>query len=429
MRSPASLVVLSLLAAGACGGGQTRATPFDPGWVDDHGAAMAAFQEKFASVRVPLGADVAVGVVGKEALVGVLLAGGSPWTFAHVVHGRPAVAGSVVVAAGGGEVFALDARTGQLLWSRPSGGRLRGAGDDGITTVISLIPPTGFGSVVLAVARDGSVVRQIEEAAPVGVPAVAGDTVFFPWKGHFLSAYDLPTGEEKARIAFPRPVSRAFALSGAIFAGEAAVTRVDDRLRRLGAGAATTVTLPIPLGGFPGEPGEPTWPAWSRPGTDWVNRESDATDRVRLYARPSSTGAAGVVGGRFAATYYRVALGLAASTGALAWAHAHDADFLGGAASLGGFALCDAAGTVTFFDGATGAVAGHVSLGKPVDTCLVQADGLLVLPVRNAAPLAAQLADTLRLTEPAVAPVQKLLRRAVARLEEDKSGELGAKVP
>ncbi len=419
-RRAALLGLLALVAAGACGGGQTRGTPFDPGWVDDHGAAMAAFQERFRGARVPLGADVAVGVLGKDALVGASLAGGAPWTFVHPLHGRPAVAGSVVVAAGGGEVFALDARTGQLLWSRPSGGRIRGAGDDGATTVVSLIPTTGFGSVVLAVARDGSVVRQIEEAAPVGVPAVAGDTVFFPWKGHFLSAYDLPTGEEKARVVFPGPVSRAFALGGAIFAGEDAFTRFDERVRHAEAGAATTVTLPAALGGLPGDP------VWTRRGTDWVNRESDALDKIRLYARPAAAGASGVVGGRFAATYYRIALGLAAPTGALAWAHAHDADFLGGAAYLGGFALCDAAGTVTLLDAASGAVAGRVSLGKPVDTCLVQADGLMVLPARNAAPLGDQLELALRRREPELAPVQQTLRRELSRLEEGKAGPADA---
>ena len=53
------------------------------------------------------------------------------------------------------------------------------------------------------------------------------------------------------------------------------------------------------------------------------------------------------------ATYLRIAIGLRATNGALAWAHAADADMLGGAAYAGGFALCDASGKVTLLDATT----------------------------------------------------------------------------
>jgi outer membrane protein assembly factor BamB len=400
-------LVAALAAPSACGGGQTRGTPFDPGWVDDHGAAMASFEQSFRKVRVPLGADVAVGVIGKTALVGVPLGGGAPWSFAHALHGRPAVAGSVVVAAGGGEVFALDAHTGKLLWARPTGGRIRGAGDDGVTTVVSLLPTTGFGSVVLAIRRDGSVVRQLEEGGSIGVPAVAGESVFFPWKGRFLSVYDLFSGEEKARVALPGPVSRAFALGGAVFAGEAAFTRFDDRIASAAAGAGSTAALPAPLGGLPGDP------TWTRPGTDWLNRQAEASDKVRLYARPIVSGPAGIEGGRFAATYPRVALGFDASTGALAWAHVHAADLLGGAAYHGGFALCDADGSVTFLDARSGGVAGHASLGKPVDACLVQVDALTLPEAPNEATLPEQIARVV--ADPLTPPALK--SKLAARIE------------
>ena len=397
----------ALLVVSACGGGQTRGSPFDPGWTDDHGAAMSAFQASFHAVRVPLGADVAVGVIGKTTLVGVPLGGGKPWAFEHELHGRPAVAGTVVVAAGAGEIFALEATTGKLVWSRSSGGRIRGIGDDGATTVVSLIPATGFGSLVLAIARDGSVVRQMEDDASIGVPAVAGDTVFFPWGDRFLSVYDLPSGDERARLGFPRRVSRAFALGGVIFAGEASFTRFDARIGLVEGRGATTATLPAPLGGLPGKP------VWMRPGTDWINRKSDATDKVSLYARPTTAGPAGVEADRFAATYFRVALGFDASTGALVWARAHDADFLGGAAYRGGFALCDASGAVTFLDARSGGVAGRTSLGKPIDACLVQADALALPPAPNAVPLAEQLTRVLGITAPELAPVQRVLRDRV----------------
>jgi outer membrane protein assembly factor BamB len=411
------LTLGAIFAAGACGGGQTRATPFDPAWVDDRGAGMADVLASLRAVRVPLGSDVAVGVVGKKALVGIPLdawgsAGTSPasphpsvdggkvWTFEHVIHGRPAVAGAVVVAAGGNEVFALEARTGKLLWSRSTGGRLRGAGDDGATTVVSLIPTTGFGSLVLAVRRDGTVARQIEEDERIGVPAVAGDTIFFPWQGRFLSAFDIPTGDERGRLSLPGPMSRAFAVGGALFAGEATFTRLDARLRA----SPATASLPEPLGGFPSHP------TWTRPGTDWVNREADDHDKIRLYARPTVQGPPGVEGGRFAATYFNVALGLDAGSGRLAWAHAHRADFLGGAAAKGGFVLCDAGGGITLLDARTGGVAARLDLEKPVVACLVQADGLTIPPAPNPVPVGEQVARILALGATELAPVQEALR-------------------
>lgn len=364
---------------------------------------MATFQASFQAVRVPLGVDVAIGVIGKKALIGVPLYGSAPWTFQHVLHGRPAVAGTVVVSAGGGEVFALEARTGKLLWSHPSGGRVRGAGDDGITTVVSLLPTTGYGSLVLAVKHDGSVVRQLEDTVAIGTPAVVGDIVFFPWRARFLSVYDMLSGDEEARVVFPNGVSRAFALSGAIFAGGVALTRVDDR-------ANSTVALPLPLGGMPGNP------AWMRPGTDWVIREAETIDKVRLYARPTATGPSGIEGGRFVATYFRIALGLDAATGALAWVHANDADFLGGAAYHGGFALCDASGVVTFLDGGTGGVAGRISLGEPVDACVVQTDALTRPAVPEASPLVEQIERALQMREQAVVPLQRMLQRELSRI-------------
>jgi outer membrane protein assembly factor BamB len=401
-------VIAVIAGAGACGGGQTRGTPFDAGWTEDHGAGMAAFERSFRGARVARGADVVVGVAGAETLVGVPLHGGAPWTYTHALQGRPAIAGSVVVAVGAGELFALDAKTGALLWSRAAGGRLRGAGDDGRTTVVALAPTMRAGSVVLAVARDGSVVRQMEDEGAIGVPAVAGDYVFFPWKSRFLSVYDLYAGEERARVALSHETTRVIAVGGALFAGERAFTRFDERIAE-GRGAST-VTLPPPLGGLPRDP------AWTRPGTDAEDREASARDEIRLYARPIVHGPAGIARGHFAATYHRIAIGLDASSGALAWARAHDADFLGGAAYEGGFALCDAKGNVTFLDAETGGVAAFVSLGRAIDACVVQADAITTPRAASPGSLEDQVAKTLQIQAPELAPVQAILARELARI-------------
>ncbi len=157
-----------------CGGGQTRLdSVFSSDWRDDGGVAVRRLHAKLASFPVRRNAPVAVGVVENapggglpapsHMLVGAPLAeGGAYWSYSHPIDGRPQIAGSVVVAAGGGELFALDALTGRPLWVRQSGGALRGAGDDGRTTVVSLGGIGDTGSIVLAIAHDGSVLRQLE---------------------------------------------------------------------------------------------------------------------------------------------------------------------------------------------------------------------------------------------------------------------------
>ncbi|WP_437952608.1 PQQ-binding-like beta-propeller repeat protein [Sorangium sp. So ce296] len=363
--------VLSALSV-ACGGGQTQGEAFDPRWKDDGGAGIAAFQRRFAGRPIPLGADVAVGVVaatGARQLVGVPLGGGPAWTFEHPLDGRPAVAGSVVVGLGQGELFALDARTGELLWMRRAGGRLRGAGDDGETTVVSLVSTTGTMSVVLAIGHDGMVQRQIEDDADIGVPAVVGRYAFLPWQGRYVTVFDLQTGREAARALLRTEVSRAFLLGGAVFfGGGSAATRFDAAIGLGAAGRASTARLPARE--LPGAP------IWMSDGTEVLAPVASAEDRARLYARPRASGPPGIEAERFVATYYRAAVGINARTGALAWAHAGEADFLGGAAYAGGFALCDARGGITFFDAQGGAVTGRASLDRPVQACVVQADGL-----------------------------------------------------
>ena len=407
-------MMATALALAACGGGQSRGQAFDPGWSNDEGAAVSAFQKSFRS-PVPIGADVAVGVSGESTLVGIALSGGKSWVFEHALDGRPAVVGTVVVGLGAGELFALEARTGKLLWKRRAGGRLRGAGDDGTTTVISIEPTTGLGSVVLAIGHEGQVVRQIEDTAAIGVPAVVDGYAFLPWQGQYVTVYDLQAGEERVRVLLRSATSRVFAAGGALFFGENGVTRFDEAIGLASQRKASSVKLPARE--LPGAP------RWMRPGTDTPPLATAALDQVRLYARPTSSGAPGISGGRYLATYFRIAVGLDATSGAVAWAHAHEAEILGGAAYEGGFALCDARGGVTFLDARSGRVTGHVELGKPLTTCAVQADAF----TRSASPtsptskearsLAEQIEAAALLPDADLVPMQLLLVQELAQID------------
>jgi outer membrane protein assembly factor BamB len=327
----AAFVAAALAVCGAaCGGGQTRGRAFNRAHGDD-GASMGSLQRQLASVPIPLGEDVAVGAFGHRALVGVPLGGGKPWTFEHPIACRPIIAGSIVVGLGDSEMFGLDAKTGKKLWARKAAGCLRGAADDGKITLVSARPITGSGGIVLAIARDGMVLRQIEDTANIGAPGLIDGFAFFPWDAYYVSAYDLSLGQEVARVKLTEPVSRAFTTGGALFFGELSATRFDERIELAPKDRASSVRLPSrPL---------PDDPEWMGSGTESPPLGPLAADSVRLYARPESRGAPGISGGRYVATHGRVAVGLAASDGALAWARAHAARLIGGAAYEGGFAL------------------------------------------------------------------------------------------
>ena len=117
---------LAILAAvvAACGGGQTHPNLFSTDWERRRRRVRhrSSCRSIGGNVKAAVGADVAVGVGGNsDKLVGIPLAGGTAWTFAHAIDVRPTIAGSVVVAEGGGELFALDAASGKKLWARQVG--------------------------------------------------------------------------------------------------------------------------------------------------------------------------------------------------------------------------------------------------------------------------------------------------------------------
>jgi outer membrane protein assembly factor BamB len=400
---------VTLFALG-CAGGQTREmAAFGARWRDDGDESVRAVLSRIAASPVPLGADAVVGVTS-SGLVGTSLTDRRIWTHAHAIDSRPFIAGSVVVATGNGEVFALDARTGVRLWARPSAGTLRGAGDDGRTTVVSLTQAGDRASLVLAVEHNGTVVRQIEAAPAVGVPAVLGPLLFLPWSGQYVTVYDTSRGEEVARLAFPERVSRAFAAGGSIFFADLGVFRLSEMLPLASAQKATRI---VPLArALPGQP------SWFRSGFDAPPVAADAHDTIALFARPMAGGSARVDSNRFALLYDALAVGLEADTGAVAWVHTSQRERIAASAYAGGFALCDTDGKVTLVTASDGTEVSSFSLGRPVTSCVLQTDGLpRPVTARPRRPLLSQIGEALTVTREEVLPIQELLIAETAAKE------------
>ena len=405
--------VFGIAGALACGGGQTHPNLFGTDWTDDGGVGVKALETRLGA-KTPLGADVAVAVGGNnDKLLGLPLGGGAKWTFAHAIDVRPAVAGTVVVGGGGGELFALDAMTGKKLWARPLGAMsMRGAGDDGKVTVVSLAQSGGQGSMLLAIDRGGSVTRQIETEKAIGVPAVLGGYAFVPWSSQYVSIINLDNGDEAARILLRGKVSHAEAIGGGLYFGESDTFRFDEKIGEASKDGAAK--LSIPQRELPGTPMLRT------PGEDRVGPIALAIDKTKIYARPAAAeGALSLDSKRFYGTYFRIVMGFDADKGALAWVWNTKDDLAGGAAGPGSFIACDEEGKITVLDANGGGVEAEMTFGEPIKSCVVQAESFKAGPPKGQMALPAQIADALLNRDAEMVSAQRLLLREMSTLEDE----------
>jgi outer membrane protein assembly factor BamB len=404
------LVLVALVTA--CGGGQTHPNMFATDWEDDGGKSISAVQARIGAAKPAAGADVAVAVAGNsDKVVGVPLAGGAPWSFAHAIDVRPTIAGSVVVAEGGGELFALDAASGKKLWARQVGPQsMRGAGDDGKITVVSL-DGGGRGSVLIAIDREGNVARQIETDKPLGVPAVLGGFAFVPWSNQYVSVVDLTNGEEVGRILIRGKVSHAFASSGSLFFGENELFRFDDKIKDASRNKATRLALP--------QRELPGTPSLMAPGEDKLGPVATALDKTRMYGHANGADPIGFDAQRFYGTYFRMAMAFDTGTTKLAWVYSSPVDIVGGAAGPSTFVACDESGKVVVLDAATGGVERELSLGGPIKSCTVQDDGLAGSAPQPPPPLSQQISAALLNRDSEMVTGQRLLLRELATLEDE----------
>jgi outer membrane protein assembly factor BamB len=408
------VLALALFAL-SCGGGGTSLRLFSTDWSDDRGASMEAVRIRLGGARPTAAADVVVGVAGNaDKIVGYPLAGGSKWTFAHPLDARPIVTGAVVVASGGGELFALDAIKGTKLWTRPTGGlALHGAGDDGGVTVVTLSGGGRAGSVLLAVTRDGAVVRQVETDKLLGAPAVLSRIAFVPWSNQYVSAIDLANGDEVGRVVLREKTSRAWTENHALYFGEVGIFRFDHNIRKASSGGATHVALPVRE--LPGTP------VLMQSGNERLPPVAGATDRIRLYARPSGgDGPLEMEGDRFYATYFRIVMGFEAHRGRLSWVHLHSQDILGGDSGNGALVLCDEQGKITMLAERSGGVIGELDIGEPVRACMVQIDEFKPSGGPSTVELLGQqIASSVQSHEPQLATGNRFLLRELATLEDE----------
>jgi outer membrane protein assembly factor BamB len=406
---------ISLVLAGltACSGNavQGRGAPFSQTWQSDQGRSIAALEERLRSEKAPAAAPVAVGV-NATGIFGVTLPDGKRWAHAGTADTVPIVAGNIVVASSAGALFALDAKSGKKLWSVAIGDRkLRGAGDDGQYTVAVVAGESPGKTRFVAVTRGGSVVRQIDSAVELGAPAAKAGIAFIPWDNQYVSAVDLKSGEEVARLLLRELVTQAKSFNGQLWFGEKGLVKLDEKIRLATTNQATRVALP--------ERSLPGKPVWLGSGNQLWPLSSSARLKIRLGAAPVATAgsAAHFTNHAYLASYFRVVLGLGERDSKLRFVKSLGADALGLSAAQRGFAVCDASGKVSLLSEG-GGDAGSVELGARVEVCTVDVSALELEQVSPPGALAEQIGAALSQLSPDMAVAQKLLVDELSKLED-----------
>jgi outer membrane protein assembly factor BamB len=414
MRASRLLLSASLaLGVAGCAGAQNGGGSdlFTQDIPRDSGIAIAKVEERLRAVMRPASVAVAVGV-SANGLVGARVPGGAAWRNGTKVDTLPAVtANGVVVATGGGRVIGLEGATGRALFDVSADGYvLRGAADDGRYTVVSLGRTSRQESRFIAVERGGKVVVDTETDFALGRPAVRGGVALVPFRGQYVGAIELETGQELARALVRDLTSHALDFDGTLYFGQNALIRFDEKIRYAESFQATRWEWkPRPL------PGKPTWLG---DGFDVSRLDRTALAKIKVYAAPDpKRGGNALASDSYAGTYFRVVYGFHAKDGRVAWTDALPGDALGGAAAASGFVFCDATGTVHVYD-ERGKSGEPTILGAPLTGCRVGASGLVVSASRDRGSLAQQIDSTINSVDSTMAAAESLLIAELGKLED-----------
>ncbi len=394
----------------SCGGAHLESSRgFDSGWQNDSGRSIALLEQRLRGLPLAPNARVVVGVT-ETGLAGARLDGASHWTHQGRVASPPMIAGKLVIVAEGDQILALDASSGARAWSIGNRGlALVGAANDGVNSALVLANP--HKSLFLAVSDTGATLGSAQTSIALGTPAARGGIAFVPWSNQYVSALDMQSGDEVARLLTREEVSQALNIGGKLYFGQRGLLRFDEQVRFASTNQANHVSLPkLDL------PGKPDW---LDNGSLTPTSQPNARSKIRVYAAPTvaSDGALTLGGGTIVASYFRVLFGLGANSGALLWVRSMPADIVGGAAAASGFVLCDANGRVWSL-ASNGADSASLQLGAKITLCSADTGALSVANAAPPAPLAVQITQALEDLEPDMAEAERYLIAQLGKLED-----------
>jgi outer membrane protein assembly factor BamB len=406
------IALTAVLASSGCGAASVHSsTGFESDWQNDNGTSIANVEQRLRPQPLVANARLVVGV-NDAGLVAATLDGKSHWTRPARLSSAPIIAGNLVIFSEGDQIVALEARTGTQAWSIGNRGLgLRGAASDGRSS--ALVLADAHKSLFLGVSAGGTALGSAQSQALLGTPAARGGIAFIPWDNQYVSALDIESGDEVGRLLTRVQVSRAQNYGGHLYFGQQALLRFDDKVRFASTNQANHVGLPkVEL------PGKPIW---LDGGLSDLSSQVNARTKIRIFAAPTerSAGELTLGAGTFMASYFRVAFGLDAQSGALRWVRALPSDIVGGAAASSGFVLCDASGKVWLL-GSTGSDAGSLALGSNVSVCTADAGAEPIPAAPDRGALAVQIAEALDALEPDMAEAERYLIAELGRQADPK---------
>lgn len=410
------VTALSLVLA-ACGGASgdlvvVSGKAFSQETLNDeaNAAGQQKVLERLAKQPPAPGTDAVVAVTGTAELTGVDLLTGKTWSYQHPLDHRSQIAGPLVIGQGGGEIFALDARTGAEKWksSKPKG-KLIGAGSDGTHTAVTV--KTAEGSALYVFGADGSVKFDKSTDMQLAVPGVASGLVFVPWKNLYVTAFDASSGAQLATFVTDTETTHVLTYGGALFAGQGRLVRFDQDLLKAKQGGSALAVPPKEL------PNVTRRDLLVGPEHD-EKVTADALDSTALTARPRATGPAGFEGDKIFGAYYPFVMAFAAKDAKLEWVHTGKDDVIATHAAKDGVVVVDKGGNVKLLAGKDGAVVKTFALGKPAMSADAFAD-TLVIGGGGAPPLAEQIKIATTTKDDRLATAQVYLLEQAAAVPDE----------
>ena len=352
----AALVCLATLSA--CAG-----TPpaFSTRYPDNREADIEVLLQRIEAAGSREPGTVAVGVTAAPMqLFGFDLATKSElWRRPVAAVSEPMLAGDTVVIATDSAVEGYDLRSGNPRFSVSHGGRaLRGAGGDGQLTVFALGEGMGtFARSEVILVRGGSTAWRRDVESQVGVPTVVGSQVLVPWSNQYLSAIDVVTGNELARVRVRDGViSHALRDRGNVYVGsQHGVTRVTASIGSGTLKGAGYLTLPAE--DLPGRP-LLLFDVYTQ---STAQRPDSARHSIGLEWQPTTVDAIriGMQDDNVYLRFYRMVFALSPKDYSVRWVHMHDHDLVGARAQPGGLVFGDQTGSIGFLGAQSGELTWH----------------------------------------------------------------------
>lgn len=414
-----ALLRIALLALCACAG-----TPvaFGTKYADNDREDIDALMARVQNAPPRSVNTVAVGVTAAPAqLYAYELASQTTlWKQPIAATTAPMLAGESVIFQTADSVVAVSLRTGQKQVEVSRGDKvLRGADGEGALAVFVMSEGMGThakSEVVLL--RRGSVDWRRPIDGRVGVPSIAGTVVLVPWSNQYVTAVDVESGREVARIRVRDNV-----LGHALRDREHTYVGSHHGIAKLDASLASGTMAGEGLFKLPDEnlPGRPlllrdVYAETAPPAPD------SAQHRIALIWEPRSLDArrVGLEDDTIYLLFYRFVFALSPKDYAVRWVFRNESDIVGAAAQPGGVVIADSAGWLIEVAASSGEVQSRANTGLastvvrvPMGARSLDAGAPLSVDARRASLLAAA-----QDTDSRMVPARILAVRALAKIEE-----------